>query len=52
MNGMFDIEEVGEDNEAFLLLTPKGKKEFYQKQREKEYQNDTVRNDGTDEGSV
>ena len=52
MRGMYDIEELGEDNEAFLILTAKGKKEFYKKQKEKEYTNDTVRNDRTDKGSV
>ena len=52
MKGIYDIEELGQDNEAFVLLTPRGKREFYRIQKEKEYENDTVRNDGTDEGTV
>lgn len=50
MRGMYDIKELGQDNEAFLLLTPAGKRIFYQK--EKEYENDTVRNDNTNKSIV
>lgn len=50
MRGMYDIKELGQDNEAFLLLTPAGKKNFYK--QEKEYENDTLRDDNTNKSIV